>query len=272
MKKTLKIILWITLPVILLGAGAYFVFWKQLETHINQQIDTLWADAQASGVVITGEKPQMSGFPGLPTIKFQGTITDATGLMMMCPEITYTGFPVPGSRMKLDLPAGMTITGYGLPEPVTITEAHVYIMLPYNLPLGVEAKHMQAWQASGGAIPIESLHLKTDILTVDGQGTIGLDEKLQLAGTITTKIIGMDALLADLAERKVIQGKSAVMAQSMIQMLIQNDPVTGEPFFQTALRIQNRGVFLGPLRVASLPELLWNTDSQPVRRQLPVSE
>ncbi len=272
MNKPLKIILLVTLSLLLIAAVGYTIFWKQLETHINQQIDTMWADAATQGVVITGEKPRMTGFPGLPTIKFQGTITDATGLLMTCPEITYTGFPLPGQRMKLDLPAGVTITGYGRPEPVIVNEAHLYILLPYNLPRGVEAADMQAWQASGGAIPIESLFLRTDILKIEGQGTIGLDEKLQLSGLIDTKMVGVDALLADLAERGVMQGKSAAMAQSFLQMMIKHDPLTNEPYIQTPLRIQNRGVFLGPLRVASLPELFWNSGNQPVRRQLPAAE
>ena len=76
-------------------------------------------------------------------------------------------------------------------------------------------------------------------------------------------------LLADLTEKGVIKGKSAVMAQSFLQMLIQRDPVTGETFFVTGIRIQNRGVFLGPLRVASLPEPPWNDGHRPVRRRLP---
>ena len=270
--KLLKLLLIILIPIVLIGGVIYHAFWKQLEKHINQQIDTIWVDAQTSGMAITGEKPRLEGYPGVPVVRFQGSITDATGLTMNFPDITYRGFPVPGSRMTLDMPSGVTMTGPVLPEPVVVREAHLYIKLPYNLPSGPEEAYIRAWQANGGTIPIESLYLKTDLVRMAGEGFIGLDEQLQLAGTINAKVVGLDALMADLTEKKIMEGRSAIMAQSFLQMLIQHDPVTQEPYVQTAIRIQNRGVFLGPLRVASLPELFWNNGSQPVRRQLPAGE
>lgn len=267
MKKPLKFFL-ILIGLLLMIAGAgYIVFWKNLETQVNGQIDILWADAQSSGVIITGEKPRVSGFPFIPRIHFQGTITDATGLLLTCPDITYSGFPVPGSRMKLDFPAGLTVSGAGLPQPTIVNEAHLYIRLPYNLPRGAEEAQIRAWQASGGTVPVESLHIKTDLLDVSAEGTVGLDEQLQISGLLNARIAGLDALLADLSEKGVIRGQNAIAAQSVLQMLIQRDPVTGETFFQTAIRLQNRGVYLGPLRVGSLPELFWNNGSPPAPRQ-----
>ena len=208
-------------------------------------------------------------FPFPPTVSFQGTVTDPTKTVWTIPNAVYRGFPVQGFPMKLDMPAGLTISGPAFPQPVVLTEVQLGIQLPFNLPRSFNAGDLKVWQATGEHISIKKLHVKSDMLTIDGQGFVGLDDKLQLSGLITSRVAGLDALLADLTEKGIIKGKSAVMAQSFLQMLIQRDPVTGETFFVTGIRIQNRGVFLGPLRVASLPEPPWNDGHRPVRRRLP---
>jgi hypothetical protein len=270
--RGIEIIKRLAILLILLAFAGYAYVWRHIADRIDQQIDIAWSDAESFGIVITGEKPQVYGFPFFPTISFQGTVTGPAQTTLTIPEAILRGFPVQGFPVKMEMPSGLTINSPGFLQPIVVTEARFRIQLPFNLPRSFNQADLKAWQATGEHIPIKELHIKSSLLSIDGEGYIGLDDKLEISGLITSRVAGMDALLADMTEKGVIKGKSAVMAQSFLQMLIQRDPVTGETFFVTGIRIQNRGVFLGPLRVASLPEPHWNSDNQPVRRQLPAVE
>lgn len=245
----------------LLTAGAfllYGVFWWTVAAQISAQVDTLWVSMGAGGAKTDAEKPEPYGFPGSPAITFKGSVTEANGTIWTFPELTYRGFPIPGFRMSLETPKGFSIQGPLFPNPIEISEGSLFILLPRDLPQSMKVAPLRAWQQKGGMIPVEYLQIRSGDLNVLGRGHLELDENLQLAGTIDSRITGMETMLQTLSDRGILKGQSAVMAQSFLQMLVKVDPVTNEKFFDTQIRIQKRGVFLGPLRIGYMPEILWD--------------
>ncbi len=258
-----------------IGVVLYYVVWFKLATELTHQVDSAWESTQASGASIIGEKPKIKGFPFAPTVSFSGTITEVNGTVWAFPKLEFRGFPLPGFSQNLEASDGLEISGRLFPRPIKLDEAYLTIKLPLNLPTTFNETSIRAWQQAEGEMPVERLSFKAKELSVDGKGVLSLDDKLQPSGQIMTRVVGMDALLADLTEQGILKGQSAIMAQSFLQMINQRDPQTGETYFETPIRIQNRGIFLGPMRVGNLPEIVWEgmiPDPLSIRRAPPESQ
>lgn len=255
LQKKISVTLATLLAVIAL---AYAVFWWTVAKQISAQIDTLWISMTAGGAQIEGAKPEPYGFPWPPAVTFSGTITEANGTVWDLPELTLHGFPLPDSRVGLDAPKGLTLQGPLFPRPVQISLARLLVFLPANLPRSMSIQDLSAWQQAKGEIPIEYLELRAGELNISGGGALQLDTDLQIAGSIAIRITGMEAMLQELAERGILKGQGAQAAQSFLQLLTQVDPVTQQKYFDSEIKIQRRGVYLGPLRLGSLPEIKWD--------------
>lgn len=252
--KKLGIIFFIAIA---LAFAAYSAFWVVVAKQIDSQISTVWVSMGAAGTKTDGVQPKVSGYPFPPTVTFKGTVTAEDGTRWTFPELTYRGFPLPAFHMALNAPQGFGIQGALFPQPVSVDEGYLSIILPSNLPGSMSIENLTAWQQAGGVIPIEALYFRAGELKIQGMGKLNLDEQLQLAGQVDARIVGMGMLLQDLTARGVLQGGSAVMAQNFLNVLSQEDPVTKEKFFVTQIKIQKRGVFFGPLRIGYVPEINW---------------
>lgn len=265
----MKKALYTSLALFVVALVAYYVFWFTLATALTQQVDSGWEATEASGARIIGEKPKVGGFPFAPKVTFSGMITESNLTSWSIPKIEFRGYPLPGFTQYLELPKGVEISGPAFRRPVVLDEAYLTVRLPLNLPTTFNETTVRAWQQAQGALPVERISFKAKELSVTGSGVLSLDEKLQPSGQIMTRVVGMDALLADLTEEGILKGQSAIMAQSFLQMINQKDPETGEVYFETPIRVQNRGIFLGPMRVATLPEIVWTgmiPDPNSIRR------
>ena len=273
--KKMRTAFYVLLALLLIGVVGYYVVWFKLATELTRQVDNAWESTEASGASIIGNKPKVAGFPFAPTVTFSGTITERNGTGWNFPEITFRGFPLPGFAQHLEAPKGIEIVGPLFPRPIELDEAYLTIRLPLNLPTSFTETTVRDWQKANGELPVERISFKAKELSVNGKGVLSLDDKLQPSGQIMTRVVGMDALLADLTEQGIMKGQSAMMAQSFLQMINQKDPQTGEVYFETPIRIQNRGIFLGPMRVGNLPEIVWQgmiPDPLSIRRTPPDSQ
>lgn len=252
-----KKLLFVALPLLLIALGVYTVIWYKIAAEIERQVGIAWTDIEAKGAKITAERPKPYGYPFTPMVSFRGSITEGNGRLWTIPEITLRGFFVPGSDVQLLLPAGATLNGPDFPRPIVVQTAGLRAHIPGNMPRAFTQSALKAWQQAGGEIPIREAAFQSDPLRGRGEGALYLDSSLQIAGSLQVRIFGMGDLLADLTERGILQGRSALTAQSFLQLLNQTDPVTGETFFDAPLKIQNRGVFIGPMRVGIIPEIFW---------------
>lgn len=257
MKKALSISVNTVSVIIILAFAAYTGIWFYFAWRMQEQIDSVWSNQERYLIVINGEKPGVTGFPAPPKVVFAGSVTDANGLLYQSPEFIFRGFPLPTQALSLEAPQGLTFSGPVLKIPVHLNYFRFKIRVPADFPYRFDAETLKAWQRSGGSLPVETLEITRDTLRLKGDGYLNLDDDLQLAGTLSVQLAGLDDLLNELAANGTIQEKQVLIAQSLLNFVSKTDETTGESFVKTGITLQQGGVFLGPLRVATLPEWNW---------------
>lgn len=260
-------VLIVFIVIIFLGLAGYIFIWDASNKILSRQVDALWNSMENSGAKIVGDKPQVRGFPGKPRLEFSGSITEFNGTQWEIPQLIYSGFPLPSSDLHFQMPQGFVLSGPLMKRTIKIDEVTLNFTIPIYLPSNGSREEIEVWQKNGGHFPINLLKVRAGPTDMLAAGHIKLDERLQIAGELQARVEGMDVLLADLTEQGVLKGTSAMTAQNFLRMLMEKDPATGKEFFPTTITIQKNGIFIGPLRVGSLPELTWSSGNQPDPRQ-----
>ena len=242
---------------------AWYTFTKRVEVYLN----TVWQDKAA--FTITGDVPHFTGYPLVPTATFSGTFEHVSGLKIETPELIFTGFPAPRQIHMLDAPKGIQISSPFLDRDLNFDYAYLQFIAP-RLPASDRYEDIEGWQKAGHQLVIQQMILSAGAISARGSGTLGLDDNLQLSADITARVIGMDLFFDMLAEEK--GEKTIAIARNFFNMMSQVDEKTGNKYFETTLKIQNRGLYFGPMRISGLPELKWKQVSQPVSRgRLPLN-
>lgn len=257
MKKFFRILVNTLSVLIILAFIVYSIAWFAIAREMQKQVDNIWASQEKLLVYFQGDKPEVTGFPSLPEIKFSGSLTDRNGLVYQSPEFIYRGFPLPTQRMTLEASQGISFSGPLLRLPVELNYFKLAIRLPANFPGQFDAETIREWQRVGGSIPVEELRIVKAGLILEADGYVQLDTNLQPEGTLTAKVTGLDDLLHELTANGTIGEKQALMGQSLLNLMSQKDDQTGVTSVNLGIRIQDGGIFLGPLRVASLPGWKW---------------
>ncbi len=257
MNRHLQNLVTLISSLVILAFIVYGVIWVLIAREMTRNLDDIWNNQERYRIVIAGNEPAITGFPAPPTITFSGSVTDRNGLIYASPAFIYRGFPLPTQAITLEAPQGIDFSGPVLRTPVHLDMLKLRVRIPAGFPTKFDATTIRAWQQQGGTLPVEDLEVLRGSLKLDGSGYLNLDEKLQPSGMLTVKLTGIDDLLNELVANKTIGEKQALMAQSLLNLMSQKDTATGETSITTGIRIQSGGVFLGPLRVASLPEWRW---------------
>lgn len=252
--RLLKIILGLTAGIVLLVLSIYSLSWYALTARANAYIEYAWKD---KSYTISGEAPKLKGYPKPPEAEFIGSIQDnKSGIKLETPLLYYSGFPMTGQVQYFETPAGLKLSAPFLEQTLNIKFAALQVQVPFKFPSSNRKTDIENWQKSGTPFYIRKIVLKTDKVSAIGSGTIQLDENLQIKADIAAHITGMEALFDDMA--KQYGEKSMAIARNLLNIMSKVDPTTGEKYFETTLRIQNRGAYFGPMRIATLPEIKWD--------------
>ena len=152
--------------------------------------------------------------------------------------------PVPIAALDLtatqpaEPPAGHTDTGLS----VSLTATGV--QLPEEAP-----------GALGRRVDRDSLKLDWGPLKLAMNGTLALDSTLQPQAALTAEVRGFQAVLDAL--QGFFRPKELALARTMLGMLARPVEPGGEPVLTAPVTVQNRSLFLGPLKVAALPAVVW---------------
>lgn len=233
---------------------AWFTFTKRAEAYLN----AMWQNK--ADFTITGDQPRFSGYPLVPTAKFSGTIEHISSLKITTPELIFTGFPAPHQTQILDAPHGIQISSNYLERDLNFDYAYLQFTAP-RIPYSDKREDVAAWQQAGHQLIIQNIVLQSGKIYAHGSGTMGLDENLQLSADITARVVGMETLFDAIAAEK--GEKTIAIARNFFDMLSQVDEKTGEKYFETTLKIQNRGLYFGPMRISGLPEIKWRSEQPP---------
>lgn len=256
-----------------IAVAVYCYAWIAYVGQAQKQIDLAWKNAPADyNIALTGDKPDIGGFPFTPHVTYAGRVThNPSGFYVDVPELTYRGFPAPTQIQELTAPKGFVLNVPVMGRTITVTSASMMVNWPRYFPMQLDKAGMAAWQKQNDPLVIHAVAFETPDIKASGSGMIGLDESLQIAGYINLRIVGLEKLLTASEADNPNNPHSMDTAKQFLQMLSNTDPVTGETYFDTTLRLENKGVYFGPMRIAAIPDMPWE-GSQPIevpRRQKP---
>lgn len=131
-----------------------------------------------------------------------------------------------------------------------------------NPPKTVEPGALAAWRDDGGTIEIDTLDLIWGPLSVDAEGSAALDGDLQPIGALSAEIAGFNQLLDAFVEGGQVRTEDAQLARIALNLLSGrpadgNADADAEPVLKAPLTIQDRRLYLGPVRLFTLPTISW---------------
>lgn len=258
--RFLIVIVGISFGFAVIAAFLYSWAWFHYVGVAQKQIESFWKiSAPEYSLTLTGETPQIGGYPMVPSMEYSGKIMHSSGFSMDVPALSYSGFPAPAQLQVFKAPSGMTLVAPMLGRTMVFKDIALDVVMPRSFPKSSSKEDMAMWQQRNEPVIIQALDLTTSSnMHLTGSGMIGLDAKLQLAGMLNARIVGMDALLDELDTKgNTHQTKDSGIARQFLKMLSATDPVTGETYFEITLRIQDGSFYFGPLRFARIPPFDW---------------
>ncbi len=206
-----------------------------------------------AGVVLDGKL----AFPGV-TLAPEGPAQ---------PKLTVAGLEVtlnqpatpPDDHQQTGLGATLTVQDLQLPDglPVAlgpVVQRAAVAMRVQGRPPQIQPESLTAWSRDGGTVEVDSLTLDWGPLKLGLNGTLALDGALQPMAALSAEIRGAAQALAAL--KKQLRPNEMTMAHGVIGMLARPDE-SGEPVIKTPITIQDRTVFVGPLKIAVMPVIAW---------------
>jgi hypothetical protein len=249
-------LIFITVFLAVIGAVSYTALWHFWAQQVTAQINTARADLTAQGTMIDGTITLVTGFPGPLTLSFAGSLSSATQSLHI-PSLTVRGFFLPGATIHIDIPHGARAQVPEWDEYLSTLDAlHLEAVVPSPLPASFTAADLFHWQKSGGILTVNSLHLRKGALTVDGAGTIALDDRLQLVAQMPVVITGHNNFLMELQSRQLFEPRQGLIAGAVLNGLSKPNDV-GVPTLALTLSIQKSTLYAGPIRIMDVPPLFW---------------
>lgn len=112
------------------------------------------------------------------------------------------------------------------------------------------------WRDNGGTLEIAALAFGYGPLAVEADGTFALDKQGQPIGALSARVRGLQTVLLDLQQRRLIEPDAAAAASSLLAMLGQQRE-DGQAPVTVPLTVQDQTLFVGPMPFARLPTIVW---------------
>ncbi|AWK88983.1 DUF2125 domain-containing protein [Azospirillum thermophilum] len=122
-------------------------------------------------------------------------------------------------------------------------------------PPRIEPASLSAWSRDGGTVELDRLGLEWGPLRMMVNGTLALDGELQPQAALTAEVHGAQAVLG--AVQPMLRPNEVAMARTVLTMLSRPTGPAGEPVITAPVTVQDRALFLGPVKVASVPRVVW---------------
>ncbi len=242
--------------------SAYTGLWIYSAQWFKREIDRAYANAEKDGVVFLGEKPVLSNFPFVPEVYYTGGIQFGN-IEVLFPELKLRGYPLIGTTLRITAPKGISLGGIVDPVLWSLDSIDLGVAIPYSLPEDFTYESLAAWKEHNGKIDVRDYTIKKQSLNADGRGLLTLDDNLQPVFELESTIRGHESFIQTQSEQGVIEPFAAMIATGLLNSLAKDDPQTGQRTVTLRVNVRNRTLYVGPLQVLSLPEILWDRRSPP---------
>jgi hypothetical protein len=126
-----------------------------------------------------------------------------------------------------------------------------------DLPLPLERPRLTRWRDGGGVLEIKNLDLAWGPAKLTGSGTMSLDDSLQPEASLVARITGYDKTVDALVAAGVVRERVARGVKLVLDMMARRVGPGAEAVIRLPLSIQNRVIYVGPARLARLPQIRW---------------
>jgi hypothetical protein len=161
-----------------------------------------------------------------------------------------TWFSASLSLEKITLPAAVHPLGD------TVERIAARLSVKGAIPGGPRRAALAAWRQDGGTLEIESVDLGWGKLAVAASGTLALDEALQPEGALSATISGYGEIIDALAGSGAMKAGDAALAKLALGLLAKPGP-GGLSQITAPVSLQRGRLFIGPARIARLPNFTW---------------
>lgn len=135
--------------------------------------------------------------------------------------------------------------------------AAVSLRLNGDLPSGGPVRDRLAlWRDQGGVLDIVSLKLDWPPLDIEADGAVALDQGFRPVGAFTADIVGYNDVINALVDLGSVSRNQASLASTVLDVMAERDPETGERRLSVPITVQNGTLFVGPVPLMPLPPIL----------------
>lgn len=125
------------------------------------------------------------------------------------------------------------------------------------LPVPVDRRNIARFREAGGSVEVRSLALQWGPARIDGSGTMTLDQGLQPEASFAARMTGFEETADALVTAGLIRPQEAQGVKLLLSLMARrSDPGRGAEI-RVPITIQDRTIYVGPARLARLPQVRW---------------
>ncbi|MGB0843110.1 MAG: DUF2125 domain-containing protein [Alphaproteobacteria bacterium] len=147
------------------------------------------------------------------------------------------------------------------PEPfatmATLSGAEIGGSIKQGLPKSIKKRHISAWQKAGGEVVLDGFRANVLPMMIDGNGTIGLSDNLQLNASVTTYAQNFEEMLNKAIELGFLQADRLSYIQLGSVMFQRPSRLGQGNEMVLPLKVRDGDVAFGPFKLATLPRINW---------------
>lgn len=126
-----------------------------------------------------------------------------------------------------------------------------------DVPVPVDRRNIARFREAGGSVEVKSLALEWGPARIDGSGTLTLDAGLQPEASFAARMTGFEETADALVAAGLIRAQEAQGVKLLLSLMARrSDPGRGAEI-RVPITIQDRTVYVGPARLARLPQIRW---------------
>ncbi len=261
-----KIAIVLTLLVIL--GAAYCGAWLYMKKIGEAEIDRVFAQSGQKDFRFTGAKPRIEGFPFVPRLTYTDGV-EVRNWQASFSTMTVSGYPIPGMPITIRFPAGVIAWMDEDREPVAIENLTLTVKMPWPLPASLSENDMRAWSQNGGELHVTDSLIVYDGLETQADGIFTLDAAMQLKADLMARTKGYASFIQKMTEAERIKPIAGIALLAALNNFAEPDPdsETGEMVAELPVTIRDRGLYVGPVLVEEIPEIVWGTHNPPALHQ-----
>jgi len=125
------------------------------------------------------------------------------------------------------------------------------------LPDGPSPSSLALWRDAGGVVEVRQVRADYGPLSLDAEGALALDGRLQPVGSFVARVQGFSETVDALYGAGMITDGDVLTAKLVLGALAKKDAITGKSHLSIPVNIQDRTIFAGPLTLVKLPPIRW---------------